>query len=198
MLASKAKKRESGVWLVWCYEHCLQQEQDSVRKELKQLAASTPKCKFVCHKKSKDFLRWQEGRERSTLLIADWREVKPIMEGVRRSDSQSFSLCVVTQTETAFNRASRWADEQGTGEDIVVTLGLSLQATRGFIARNTQKVHEPSHEDVPLIPVPMQPKIMDASCWLSLPNLLKAVRDPVQACRLEELIQKTMWQTYED
>eukprot|EP00439_Symbiodinium_sp_Y106_P011572 s325_g1.t1 len=121
----ESEKHEVCVWLAWCFEHCLKHEQDHVRTELKHCAASTPGCKFVCHKKSKDFLRWVENRKRSMLLIV-----------------------------TAFHRASRWAGKQGAGEEILVTLGFSLAATRTFIARHKQTVQEQlKHEVLPSCPL---------------------------------------------
>jgi len=192
-LARKPAKQEIRVWLVWCFEHCLKHEQCDVRKELKQCAASTPGCKFVCHKKSMDFLRWLEDREGSTLLIADWREAKPILvELSKNSKRHNLHLYVVARTEKIFHRASCWAGEQSTGGQIMVTLGFSVEATKKFITRHTEM-----DEELPVMP-PLQTTSMDTCCLLSLPSLLAVVRDPVQADRLEKLIQNTMWQTYED
>ena len=164
-----------------------------MRKELKQCAASTPGCKFVCHKKSMDFLRWLEDREGSTLLIADWREAKPILvELSKNSKRHNLHLYVVARTEKIFHRASCWAGEQSTGGQIMVTLGFSVEATKKFITRHTEM-----DEELPVMP-PLQTTSMDTRCLLSLPSLLAVVRDPVQADRLEKFIQNTMWQTYED
>ena len=49
--------------------------------EMKDIATSL-KCKFRYEKKSMGFLSWMKGRTETVLLVADWREAKPIKDSV--------------------------------------------------------------------------------------------------------------------
>ncbi|CAE7256522.1 unnamed protein product [Symbiodinium sp. CCMP2592] len=166
-------------WLVWCFEHCLKPEQAALRKELAGLAAQYG-CKFVYHKKSMSFLSWLEGRKGSVLLVADWREAKPIMEEISKQEQRhNFRMCVVAQTATILRRASLWAGTQST--EIMVTSGFLRHKVEDLIASHVGALRSTGGYG-----------------WLSLPNLLEAVHDPKQALGLEKLIKQTMWQVYED
>ena len=78
---------------------------------------------FTCQKKSTGFLRWLEGMEGRVLLITDWREAKPIMEGlsnlgqIQRID---ILMCVVARSDRMFRRAIDWAGKQSSDTDIMV------------------------------------------------------------------------------
>ena len=186
---------EDDVWLVWCFEHCLKPEHRHVRNELVDLATQLG-CKFVYHKKSMGFLEWAEGRKGSVLLVADWREAKPIMEEVAKQSENhdalipTVRLCIVAQTQKIAHRASLWAGSK----EIMVTCGFSRQAVEKLVASHVQTVPatcaaNPGVENA-IKPMP--------TIGLSLSSLIQAVRDPKQALQLEQLILQTMWQLYED
>ncbi|CAE7229551.1 unnamed protein product [Symbiodinium sp. CCMP2456] len=194
-MACKSGSAEA-TWFVWCFEHCLKPEQAVVRKELAALATKFG-CKLVCHKKSMSFLRWLEGRKGSTLLVADWREAKPIMEEVSKQKGHDLRMCVVAQTATILRRASFWARAQNGCAEIMVTPGFLRHKVEEWIARYVQvvqakRITEPAMRTCAEIPV------RSTNEWLSLPSLLEAVNDPKQALGLEKLIRQTMWQLYED
>ncbi|CAE7948251.1 unnamed protein product [Symbiodinium sp. KB8] len=188
-----------ATWLVWCFEHCLKPEQAVVRKELAALATRFG-CKFVWHKKSMSFLRWLEGRKGSILLVADWREAKPITEEIsKQNKGHDLRMCVVAQTATILRRASFWARTQNGCAEIMVTPGFLRHKVEELIASYVQAVQakrntEPAVRTCSEIPV----RCTGADEWLSLSSLLEAVQNPEQALGLEKLIRQTMWQLYED
>ncbi|CAE7232077.1 unnamed protein product [Symbiodinium natans] len=176
---------ELDVWLVWCFEHCLKPEHHDVREGLKHLAA-TVGCKFVCHKKSMGFLSWLDARKGAKLIIADWREAKPIIEELsmkkhvkHRSDVR---MCVVARSEKMFRRASVFVDRQRMGGvEIMVATAFSCQSVEEFVHTCMQTLREKS-----------------TRCSLSLPRLVEAIQDPKTAAALAQLLQQNMWQVYED
>mmetsp|Transcript_57749 Transcript_57749/g.135312 ORF Transcript_57749/g.135312 Transcript_57749/m.135312 type:complete len:213 (+) Transcript_57749:90-728(+) len=187
---------EDDVWLVWCFEHCLKPEHRHVRKELVDLATQFG-CKFVYHKKSMGFLEWAAGRKGSVLLVADWREAKPIMEELGKQSKNhdalipTVRLCIVAQTQKIAHRASLWAGNK----EITVTLGFSRQAVEKLVASHMQQAVQAARVANPGVEVAIKPV---PTTGLSLSSLIQAVRDPKQALQLEQLILQTMWQLYED
>ena len=186
------------VWLVWCFEHCLKPEHGQVHNELMHLATSLD-VKFACHKKAAGFLSWLDGRNSRTvtmLIIADWRETKPIAaELSTRSNHCVARMCVVAQSEKSFRNASLFAGWQSTGFEIVVASSFTCESVEELIrsyvrnARETAKCGEINT---------MQPKPFDTQLLLSLPRLRRSIQDPNTAGMLEQLIRQTMWQVYED
>ena len=92
--------QDGQTYLIWCFEHCLKAE----HAEAKDLADAFG-FEFVCEKKSMGLLSWLESTAGAILLVAEWREAKPIMEELgKRSSSCNLSVCVVTRTDKTFRR----------------------------------------------------------------------------------------------
>ncbi|CAE6935404.1 unnamed protein product [Symbiodinium natans] len=181
------------VWLLWCFEHCLKPEHGQVHEELMHLATSLD-LKFARHKKAAGFLSWLDSRNSRTvtvLIIADWRETKPIVaELSTRSNHCVARMCVVAQSEKMFRNASLFAGRQSTGFEIVVASSFSCESVEELIrsyVRNAPETTRCGEIDT-----------ADTSRWLSLPSLRKSIQDPNTARMLEQLIRQTMWQVYED
>ncbi|CAE7232084.1 unnamed protein product [Symbiodinium natans] len=182
---------EADVWLVWCFEHCLKPERSDVREDLKHLA-TTAGCKFVCHKKSMNFFGWLDGRKGTKLIIADWREAKPIIEELSRHKHRSdVRMCVVARSEKMFRRASVFVEKQTMGAEIMVTSDFSRDSVEEFVLTCVRTCKTSPCKEV-------RPKPTEMLRWLSLPHLLEAVQDPKTAASLEDLLQQTMQQVYED
>ena len=186
------------VWLVWCFEHCLKPEYAQVHKELMHLATSLD-VKFARHKKAAGFLSWLDSgnsRTVTVLIIADWRETKPIVaELSTRSNHCVARMCVVGQSEKMFRNASLFAGRQSTGFEIVVASSFSCESVEELIRsymRNAPETTRCGEIDT------MQPKSVDTVFLLSLPSLRRSIQDPNTAGMLEQLIRQTMWQVYED
>ena len=113
---------------------------------------------------------WLGGRCGSIVLVADWREAKPIMDWLNtQEDGVNLRMVVVAQSEKIFRRASTWASHQKTGADILVTPGFSRSIIQEMVASHTHAVQAtevPSEGGELDAPVPTP---------LSLPSLLKAV-----------------------
>ncbi|CAE7237096.1 unnamed protein product [Symbiodinium natans] len=188
---------EVAVWLVWCFEHCLKPEHREEHRKLQHLAAKLG-CKFVCHKKATGFLTWQDkdGRNGAKLIVADWRETKPIIQGISKSQQPcDVSMCVVARSRKMLYHAALFADTQSAGVEILVTPGVSSESMEQFFSSHLQTACKTS----PSMPSPVQPKPFEPLCWTSLPSLLQAVKDPKTVAMLEQLIQQTMSsQVYED
>ena len=124
-------------WLVWCFEHCQKPEQDELRAQMQNLAEMFG-FKFQCHKKYTGFLGWLEGRTGSVLLVAEWREAKPITEAlVNRTEQQDLTTCVVVRSEKMLQRASIWARRQSKA-DIVLSSGLGVRDVEQLVANYLQ------------------------------------------------------------
>ncbi|CAE7548230.1 unnamed protein product [Symbiodinium natans] len=187
------------VWLVWCFEHCLKREHEQVQKELMHLATSLG-VKFVCHKKAAGFLSWLDGRAGTMLIIADWRETKPIVKKLsERSNRCILRMCVVGRSEKMLRNASLFAGRQSTGAEILVTSSFSCESVEEFIRSYVQAARETTKcAEIKLMSLPLQTKPIETLPWLSLPGLLESIQDPETAGMLEQLIRQTMWQVYED
>ena len=104
--------QDGQTYLVWCFEHCLKTEHAEARENLKDLADAFG-VEFVCEKKSMGLLSWLESRAGTGLLVAEWREAKPIMEELgNRGNSCNLSTCVVTRTDKPFRRVCHWANQK--------------------------------------------------------------------------------------
>ena len=85
---------DSEAWLVWCFEHCQKPEQDELRAQMRNLAEMFG-FNFLCFKKWMGFQSWLQGRTGSVLLVAEWREAKPIMEVLDKTTEQpDLRMCV--------------------------------------------------------------------------------------------------------
>ncbi|CAE7525673.1 unnamed protein product, partial [Symbiodinium pilosum] len=61
---------------------------------------------FLCFKKWMGFQSWLQGRTGSVLLVAEWREAKPIMEVLDKTTEQpDLRMCVVARSEKMLRRA---------------------------------------------------------------------------------------------
>ena len=192
---------EADVWLVWCFEHCCKAEHGDVRRDLIDLAA-TFGCKCVHHKKVMGFKSWLEGRKGRLLLIADWREAKPVIEELsKRRESQDFRMCVVAPSERVRRRASLWKESQNS--EILLLGAFSRQRVEEFIKQNLKAfqpraAHTGRGEENSHVPALTRPKPMEIFYHWSLRDLLTAVQDPQQAAGLERILKQAMWQVYED
>ena len=136
---SSPSSNECGPWVVWCFEHCLYREYDRLRKELTD-SAMMSRCRFICHKKAMGFLSWlDEAQQARVLLIADWREAKPIMEELGKKEPRhDILLCVAARSDRMFRRAVAWASKQSADTDIIVSSSFSCQNLEDLIERHLE------------------------------------------------------------
>ncbi|CAE7245658.1 unnamed protein product [Symbiodinium microadriaticum] len=98
--------------LVWCYEGCMKSEQQNKRAELQSIACSCG-CRCLFYKKAIGFLRWMERKTRGAIiLIVDWREVKPIADGLSPLQLQDVHIYVTARCEKSFLNAQSWVNHQ--------------------------------------------------------------------------------------
>ena len=213
--------------LAWCYERCNKADQADTLAELQVIARSFGSS-LVLHKKSTGFLNWLEGSREKVCLLADWREAKPIIDGLTRLTAArqqhiQLRMCILAQSDKMYRRASEWASlvRQGGGREIAVLDGYSREGVEEFLAQgfepneavhaqeepssscltsHTRDVGANSSQDAEAPPRSETAGSADsASSTLSLVNLMRAVQDPQEAARLEVMIQRAMWQQpYED
>ncbi|CAE7463007.1 unnamed protein product [Symbiodinium natans] len=207
---------QSGCHLAWCYERCKKAEHGDTLGELQGIAASFG-VKLVLQKKSTGFLKWLGTAKENVFLLADWREAKPIVEGLggleRLTGQQQLRMCILAQSDNSFQRASEWTMRvrQSHGIDILVLDGFSRAGVKDFIARSFDETSSCASqegdtdtdstracsEDL-MNDEAFDEYLDDYAFRLSLPGLVRAVQDPQQAARLEQMIKHTMWQLYED
>ena len=119
--------------LVWCFEHCYRTEHRQTREELAELSARFG-FDFFCHQKYTNFISWLQRSTGSILLVAEWREVKPIMDKLDKgSHKPELRMCVVTRGQKMYHRACQWSKSQSGRANIVVSLGFSRQMVEELI-----------------------------------------------------------------
>ena len=163
---------ESITSLVWCFEHCHKAEHRQTRAELADIAGLFG-FDFVCHKKCTGFMSWLKGSTGSVLIVAEWREAKPIMEELdKRNDIRNFRMCVVARAQKMYNRACAWAEKQNRSTNIVVSLGFSRQTVEELIPPQLPEgdtlADESDDESAPVWFFPAQPTCPEPFHWISL------------------------------
>ena len=130
---SVQSSQASETWLVWCFEHCQKPEQDELRAQMQNLAEMFG-FKFLCFKKCMGFQSWLQGRTGSVLLVAEWREAKPIMEAFEKTTEQlDLRMCVVVRSEQMLRRACAWKKKQPHA-DIMLASNGSIRDVEQLIA----------------------------------------------------------------
>ncbi|CAJ1345526.1 unnamed protein product, partial [Effrenium voratum] len=128
---------EVGATLAWCYERCNKAENSYVLKEMEEVA-QTLGCQFNSNKKAAGFLKWWLGANQPrTILFTDWREAKPVVEGVhaalrgqvRGVFSDVLHICIVAQSPKVHARAVEWA-KAVMGDQVTVVPGLDISEVR--------------------------------------------------------------------
>ena len=109
MAAPGAHSSLARTWLVWCFDQCHAPEEAELKAQMQNLADMFG-FDFLCFKKCMSFQTWLEGRTGSILLVAEWREAKPIMEAIHSTTHQpDLRTLVVVRSEQMRRRACMWA-----------------------------------------------------------------------------------------
>ena len=112
-------------------------EHDKLRARMQELADFFG-FKFLCFKKYSGFLSRPEGGTGSTLLVAEWREAKPIVDALNKTTPQrDVRMCVVVRSAKMLWRACTWAKEQR-NSDIMVVLELCIWDVECLVANYLQ------------------------------------------------------------
>mmetsp|Transcript_72157 Transcript_72157/g.127542 ORF Transcript_72157/g.127542 Transcript_72157/m.127542 type:complete len:293 (-) Transcript_72157:308-1186(-) len=108
----KIDAKQSSWWtLIWCFERCHKAEVCEFRQSL------SAKCKdanstLLCHKKSMRFMEWWETKlETPYSILTDWREVKPILAGLKKIEDPSkypIEIYILAERDMVYSRASDW------------------------------------------------------------------------------------------
>ena len=220
-------QQKQAFHLAWCYERCHKAEHVETLTKLHEVAASLGST-LVCHKKALGFLSWLQTASGNVLLLTDWREAKPIFEGVEHMTEggpQNFKvrMCITATSGRIYGRACEWANSicQNGGWEVVVLDVFSRGGVEEFIVQSTQEARS-FYEQENLVPSPCPTYIDDVKdktshsktsagksdlareaasvcIRLSMATLKSALQDPDKATKLEEMIRSTMWhQVYED
>ena len=131
----------SDTWLVWCFEHIEKQEHAQILEEMRNLANMFG-FHFLCFRKGRTFLSWLDATSGSVLLVAEWREAKPIIQAIgRRTEHREVAICAVARSDSTCRRARAWLDSQsvssqglGMAKYITVSPGLCLRNVEELIA----------------------------------------------------------------
>eukprot|EP00931_Biecheleriopsis_adriatica_P020977 TRINITY_DN1385_c0_g1_i4.p1 TRINITY_DN1385_c0_g1~~TRINITY_DN1385_c0_g1_i4.p1 ORF type:complete len:268 (-),score=53.68 TRINITY_DN1385_c0_g1_i4:19-822(-) len=101
--------------LAWCFEHCHKAASDEMRKMLTRVVSKVggEVCLF---KKASQFLEWwPRNTDTPVVLLASWREVKPLMIGMSLSAGYPqpmqdlLGICVYASEPKVYEKASAWA-----------------------------------------------------------------------------------------
>ncbi|CAE6970092.1 MDH1B [Symbiodinium natans] len=133
-------------FLAWCYERCHKTEQYETWSYLESIANDFG-LSLQRFKKSSGFLAWLEEMEAGKVLVlADWREAKPLAEGLDVLAAQGkllqVRMCILAASDKIYSRASEWAGivRQGGGRETVVLRGFSHEGIEDFIAPSIAEV----------------------------------------------------------
>eukprot|EP00931_Biecheleriopsis_adriatica_P099261 TRINITY_DN7365_c0_g2_i1.p1 TRINITY_DN7365_c0_g2~~TRINITY_DN7365_c0_g2_i1.p1 ORF type:complete len:282 (-),score=19.47 TRINITY_DN7365_c0_g2_i1:218-1000(-) len=136
-MVSLSKSQSRHWYLVWCHERCHKPDAAKLRDMLLKVAAEGGGS-IVLHKKSNKLLEWlaRHGESRYVLL-SDWREAKPCLEGLGCSEGvvkgQPLAFCVYCESMKTYERALEWA--QGIPRGMVQVFGeLSGASLKEFLA----------------------------------------------------------------
>mmetsp|Transcript_18791 Transcript_18791/g.43846 ORF Transcript_18791/g.43846 Transcript_18791/m.43846 type:complete len:208 (+) Transcript_18791:63-686(+) len=107
---------QASICLVWCFERCFKDEQLNRQKHLSKTAEAFG-YNFVCYRKAKGALVSLEASvtDVEVVLLADWREVKPLVEGISSMEKQKpgsarkIRLGVLAASKRILRRAQEWA-----------------------------------------------------------------------------------------
>ena len=95
-------------------------------------------------------MSWLEDSEDRVLLLADWREAKPVMEELgKREGGHDVLMCVAAQSDKMFRRAVDWATKQRPDTDIMVSSSFSRQNLLDLFERHLETSAQPPPPAVP-------------------------------------------------
>ena len=138
-------QQDRGTCLVWCFEHCFKAQHAEARRNLRDLAEAFG-FDFKCEKKWTGLLKWLESRAGTVLLVADWREARPLLEELRgRSIACKLSTCVVTKTPKTFRLVCFWAGQLGVEAEILVSEGFSLRKVEELVSHHLDRAPLPEN-----------------------------------------------------
>lgn len=114
---------ESRPCIAWCYERCNKPDQSQILKEMTAIAKDL-RSNFVCKKKANSFVQWwlragMPWTGRHTVIFADWREAKPLLESleaillecgksVDETLGKLIHVCIIAQSPKIYQRAMEW------------------------------------------------------------------------------------------
>eukprot|EP00931_Biecheleriopsis_adriatica_P059787 TRINITY_DN3583_c0_g3_i1.p1 TRINITY_DN3583_c0_g3~~TRINITY_DN3583_c0_g3_i1.p1 ORF type:complete len:269 (+),score=36.30 TRINITY_DN3583_c0_g3_i1:82-888(+) len=130
------QRRQNRHWhLVWCHEHCFKPDAAGQCRMLQGVALEGGGS-LVCHKKAARFLEWLANNRTPYVLLSDWREAKPCLEGLERHAGafrgQPLVTCVYTETAQIYERAHMWARGLPSNE-VTVFSELSVEPLKEFL-----------------------------------------------------------------
>jgi hypothetical protein len=113
--SSADPSQSSAPWwkLVWCQERCHKPDMTLMYTVLAKAARKAGGV-LVCHRKAAKYIGWRATNVEPHILLTDWREVKPSMQGLNEltgaghSKFPVFIYVLETKTQT-FHRVAAWA-----------------------------------------------------------------------------------------
>jgi hypothetical protein len=127
--------------LVWCYEHCHKLDNADLRNQFSLMAQ---KCgaHLVRLKKASTFAEWASHPRPPFILIAEWREAKPLMR-VLRNGAMPFITFVYSETPRSALRAHAWVSTLDANVGCVQVVN-EIQDMEGMILSAVQGMHSKS------------------------------------------------------
>eukprot|EP00440_Ansanella_granifera_P009127 gb/GFBE01009887.1/.p1 GENE.gb/GFBE01009887.1/~~gb/GFBE01009887.1/.p1 ORF type:complete len:208 (+),score=40.75 gb/GFBE01009887.1/:1-624(+) len=123
-------------FVVWCHERSLKPQRSGMRQMLKHMvdmAGGT----LLCIKKAATFVQWLSANtDKPIVLLTDWREVKPIFEGMTTLafDYRQLNIHVLAETPKEFERVILWSTYAMPMPAVQVCPVLTADYIRGMIA----------------------------------------------------------------
>lgn len=181
-LAQATKGSDTEQWkLIWCHERCYKAELSDFRLSLTE-AADKAGYEVICFKKVTGFKKWiAEVAIPPSVLLTDWREAKPCVEVLDKSQTTFKVVIVYVSDDKQLRAASKWAQALPAQEHVRII--RSRSDPKDFTAHVMRSVHSAAGREVmaqwhcrPASSVePKKPPVLRS---LSLQNLFDAGESP--------------------
>eukprot|EP00930_Biecheleria_cincta_P003623 TRINITY_DN104555_c0_g1_i1.p1 TRINITY_DN104555_c0_g1~~TRINITY_DN104555_c0_g1_i1.p1 ORF type:complete len:308 (-),score=65.78 TRINITY_DN104555_c0_g1_i1:288-1211(-) len=150
----KKGKTPKALWnVVWCHEHCHKASNAALAQALQE-AVKDVGAACVCCKKANGYMSWLEDqRSRPHVLITNWREVKPTVQGLAEAGSccRPLGIIVLAESDVVHRRASQWT-ETLSDIRIPVLLETAIEPLKALLASFNKEVF---HEETQMPQAPL-------------------------------------------
>eukprot|EP00931_Biecheleriopsis_adriatica_P066216 TRINITY_DN40614_c0_g1_i1.p1 TRINITY_DN40614_c0_g1~~TRINITY_DN40614_c0_g1_i1.p1 ORF type:complete len:299 (-),score=83.57 TRINITY_DN40614_c0_g1_i1:159-1055(-) len=184
----KSSLKEKNWQLIWCHENCYKPASVDTRKMLMDTVSEAGGA-ISCYKKAARFLEWWSCRCKTPcILLSDWREVKPCLDGMKLSAEDGITsklplaICVFTQSPQVYQRASDWAKTL-TDTQVTILGELTADSLKTYL-NSVCGIPSPSAPEIAMqIPAPITPAVVQVQPQKQLPPPPPPAPEPKKALK---------------
>ena len=96
--------------------------------------------RLVVHKKCTGFLQWlgDVSSDDTVLLVTDWREAKPIMEGMQEVLRPLVRMCIIAPNQKSHRSACKWVASEPRDPEIPILQGFAYEDVRQVVEQHVE------------------------------------------------------------